>query len=222
MNKTIKTILFSTSTLLFVACGSATNNVDVQNSTIKSAQNSVLLKQQLQEANTCQVLTTKEEKLACYEAMEDTNTFAMLRLAIYNLKVTKDYAKSKSLLDTMIEKGNYHGYLGLAGLYFGGYGVQKDEKKAFELLQKSYKVDPNAAFRLAVFYQNGMGTKKDVQKGFDLLKYSADKGLLQSQILLSKIYHVGTDFVKKDEEKAKYWDKKIKENDNSLMNVYNF
>lgn len=68
-------------------------------------------------------------------------------------------------------------------MYYYGYGVQKDEKKAFELLNED-SVKMNLSVLRAYFYKKGIGVKQDLKKAQELDR--ADDGFGLYAIFSSK------------------------------------
>ncbi len=176
----------------------------------------------LKEANACQDLDTEKEKLECYKKIENSNSFAQIRLGTY-YSTKNDYKESLKYLNMADENKNLYAKLPLALLYYKGEGVKKDINKSFELLKESSDIDPIAAFQLSRFYLQGINTKIDNEKGIDLLEFSAQNGVLQAQELLSNVYKQGLYGVAKDQIKYEYWLNKANSNkEDKNSNIYIF
>lgn len=176
----------------------------------------------LKEANACQDLDTQKEKLECYKKIENSNSFAQIRLGTY-YSTKNDYKESLKYLNMADENKNLYAKLPLALLYYKGEGVKKDINKSFELLKESSDIDPIAAFQLSRFYLQGINTKIDNEKGIDLLEFSAQNGVLQAQELLSNVYKQGLYGVAKDQIKYEYWLNKANSNkEDKNSNIYIF
>lgn len=176
----------------------------------------------LKEANACQDLDTQKEKLDCYKKIENSNSFAQIRLGTY-YSTKNDYKESLKYLNMADENKNLYAKLPLALLYYKGEGVKKDINKSFELLKESSDIDPIAAFQLSRFYLQGINTKIDNEKGIDLLEFSAQNGVLQAQELLSNVYKQGLYGVAKDQIKYEYWLNKANSNkEDKNSNIYIF
>lgn len=176
----------------------------------------------LKEANACQDLDTQKEKLDCYKKIENSNSFAQIRLGTY-YSTKNDYKESLKYLNMADENKNLYVKLPLALLYYKGEGVKKDINKSFELLKESSDIDPIAAFQLSRFYLQGINTKIDNEKGIDLLEFSAQNGVFQAQELLSNVYKQGLYGVAKDQIKYEYWLKKASSNkEDKNSNIYIF
>ena len=176
----------------------------------------------LKEANICQDLDTQKEKLEYYKKIENSNSFAQIRLGTY-YSTKNDYKESLKYLNMADENKNLYAKLPLALLYYKGEGVKKDINKSFELLKESSDIDPIAAFQLSRFYLQGINTKIDNEKGIDLLEFSAQNGVLQAQELLSNVYKQGLYGVAKDQIKYEYWLNKANSNkEDKNSNIYIF
>ncbi len=164
------------------------------------------LEDELTQANLCQKLQAKDEKLLCYDKIKETNSYAQLRLGIYFFE-KKDFDKAIPLLKQSNANKNSYSNLALAYSYYRGEGEQKDLKKAFKLLKNSASIDPNASYQLARFYMQGIETEKNTEKGLSLLEFAANKNMKAAQNQLYTIYSKGKFGIKKDSKKATYWDK---------------
>ena len=165
----------------------------------------------LKEANVCQKIEKDSEKLACYKKIENTNSFAQLRLGTYYAD-KKDYKNAVKYLNLSKQNGNIYANLPISFLYYKGDGVNKDINKSFELLNESSSVDPVAAYQLSRFYLQGINTKVDVEKGIELLDFAGQKGVRQAQDMLSNIYKSGLFDQPKDQVKYDFWQTKLKNN----------
>lgn len=165
----------------------------------------------LKEANVCQKIEKDNEKLACYKKIENTNSFAQLRLGTYNAD-KKDFKSAMKYLNLAKQNGNIYANLPISFLYYKGDGVNKDINKSFELLNESSSVDPIAAYQLSRFYLQGINTKVDIEKGIKLLDFAGQKGVRQAQEMLANIYKSGLFDQQKDQVKSDFWQKKLKNN----------
>ena len=169
----------------------------------------------LKEANICQDLDTQKEKLDCYKKIENSNSFAQIRLGTY-YSTKNDYKESLKYLNMADENKNLYAKLPLALLYYKGEGVKKDINKSFELLKESSDIDPIAAFQLSRFYLQGINTKIDYEKGVQLVEFAAQKGVITAQKMLVNINKQGLFTQAKDQKKVDYWEAKLKENKEDL------
>lgn len=168
----------------------------------------------------CQELEDKQKRIDCYDDISSDNSTASLKLGIYYAD-NKDYEKAYEYLNSSKEMGNYYANLPLAYLYFQGTGVKKDANKSLELLKESAPKDPNAAFQLSKFYLKGIGIAQNITKGLEYLTSAANKNMFAAQKKLALTYSKGLFNIKKDEEKAKYWQEKANNNKtDKTFNIY--
>ncbi|WP_198305909.1 tetratricopeptide repeat protein [Arcobacter vandammei] len=165
----------------------------------------------LKEANICQKLEKDNEKLACYRKIENTNSFAQIRLGTHYAD-KKDYVNALKYLNMAKKNENIYANLPISFLYYKGDGVNKDINRSFELLNEASSVDPVAAYQLSRFYLQGINTKVDVEKGMELLLFSGEKGVRQAQDMLVNIYKTGLFDQPKDGVKYNFWLKKLNDN----------
>jgi len=203
----INILAISTVAFTFNACGLKNFFIDKED--------------ELTEANKCQVLK-RTEKDACYNKILETNSYAMIRVAVNEgqkrnpEKALEYFAKAKEL-------GNHHANLGEAYIYFKGMGVKKNSAKAATILEEVAEKSPNAAFQLARFYLTGDGVKKDVDRGIELLEFSAEEGLYNSQKKLYEIYTNGDFGLNKNSDKANKWKKIFTNNKrNDFLEAYKY
>ncbi len=106
-----------------------------------------------------------------------------------NTMVERDYASAKKWFEKAMENGNTNAMTNLCVIYVNGYGVAKDNKKAFELAKKAVEMggDANSKQWLAWFYQNGVATTKDVAKAKILLQQAANEGSQYAKQELAKL-----------------------------------
>ncbi|TCP94962.1 TPR repeat protein [Cricetibacter osteomyelitidis] len=86
----------------------------------------------------------------------------------------------------------------LSGLYLAGNGVEKDEKKSFELLQQATQLDSSYVPALAKYYYNGIGTPKNVNYALELLEQRSENS--EALFTLGAFYH--SDPKLKNEQKS--------------------
>lgn len=203
----LKQILFSIMiAFLFTACSfkmPSFLSFDLFNSTDYTAL--------LEEANKCQELENEATKLDCYKKIENTNSFAQIRLGT-NAADKKDYKTALKYLNQAKENKNIYANLPLSFLYYKGEGIEKDLNKSFELLEKSSDIDPTSAYQLSRFYIQGINTKVDYEKGVQLLQFAGLKDVIEAQEMLVNIYKNGLFKQPRDQVKVEFWQKKMKEN----------
>lgn len=93
----------------------------------------------------------------------------------------------------------------MALVYLNGYGVKKDEKKAFDLISKAASQNyPDALFNLSTMYTEGEVVKKNLKTAFMLMKKAADKNLPSAQFNVGVMYANG-EGVPVDSRRAATW-----------------
>ncbi|MBE0371048.1 MULTISPECIES: tetratricopeptide repeat protein [Pseudoalteromonas] len=80
----------------------------------------------------------------------------------------------------------------LAKMYQGGFGVNKDLRKAASLFNDAIELgSADAMFALAVMYDDGKGVKQDKHKAITLFTQAANKNLSAAQFNLGVMYANG-------------------------------
>jgi TPR repeat protein len=93
----------------------------------------------------------------------------------------------------------------LAGLYLEGHGVEKNHKRAFELLEKAAEAGRGPAqLELARLYERGRGTPKDMEKAVLWYWSAAKNEIPEAQLEVGRLYHEGRG-VDVDLEEASRW-----------------
>ena len=111
------------------------------------------------------------------------------------------WSKIYSLLQ-QAEKSNSNAKFLLGYSYYKGFLVEKDYKKAFELIkQASADGYDEALYILSKFYLNGLGTTRNYNNAVKYLTFSAEQGYVDAMVDLADIYADGKIY-KKDTEKA--------------------
>ena len=137
----------------------------------------------------------------------------------------EDYAQAKEYFEKAVEDGFAEAYSDLGNLYFEGNGVEKDEKKAFEMYLKGAKAgDPIGMYNLGICYFWGDGTDIDLQKAAFYHEKAAKAGLVEAMFDTGLNYVRGYG-VSQNIKKALFWLEKAAEEDNSaalleLGNLY--
>ena len=73
------------------------------------------------------------------------------------------------LLRTAAKHGSSEAYVRLAGEYYHGENVDKDDEKAFEYTKKAAEMrNANGTYNLGWYYIDGTGCEKDVEKGMQI------------------------------------------------------
>ena len=96
-------------------------------------------------------------------------------------------------------------YYGLAFCYHVGFGMNKDEKKAFQWFLKAAKRGhKDASFYVAKCHENGQCVKKDSKKAFEWFLKAAEREHKDAIFSVAECYENGKG-VKKDSKKAVQW-----------------
>ena len=76
----------------------------------------------------------------------------------------------------------------LAHFYYHGQGVEKDDRRAFELMRRSARAgETGAQYNVGVYFLWGVGTPVDRELGKDWLEKAATKGDEDARTLLDKM-----------------------------------
>ena len=136
----------------------------------------------------------------------------MSKFYIYGLGVRKNYNKSFEYLTQGAELEKEEGYCftdctsALAFSYNKGYGVEKDEKKAFELWDICAKNgNVYSAFHAALCMLDGVVTDKNPEAAIELLIHLAvEEKYSDAMLTLTRLFERG-DYVDRDYEEAGRW-----------------
>ena len=133
----------------------------------------------------------------CTLSAEDENDNAEEILIKYLDNITK-----------FAEQGNAVALYTLGCMYQCGLGLEKHDKKAKELFEKSAQQGNSAALnRLGCMYCNGLVVKRDYKKAKELFEKSAQQGNASALYNLGEMYYDGVG-VKHDYKKAiEYYEK---------------
>lgn len=165
---------------------------------------------EIAQANECKS-TNKEFEADCYDLISYKNSIAMLRSGV-NAYTKGNYQEAFQKYSIAQQKGNFYANSLLADLYNKGNGVNKNQKKALELLEDVSSADGIAAYKLSFYYLN----KKDYEEALELLEFAANNNVKKAQYELSKIYRDGI-ITKDNPEKAKLWYERFEDKSNSLI-----
>ncbi|MGB1226385.1 MAG: tetratricopeptide repeat protein [Poseidonibacter sp.] len=190
-------IITSITSLLLVGCSN-------HKAALKTMPNEIA------QANECKS-TNKEFEADCYDLISYKNSIAMLRSGV-NAYTKGNYQEAFQKYSIAQQKGNFYANSLLADLYNKGNGVNKNQKKALELLEDVSSVDGIAAYKLSFYYLN----KKDYEEALELLEFAANNNVKKAQYELSKIYRDGI-ITKDSPEKAKLWYERFEDKSNSLI-----
>lgn len=96
------------------------------------------------------------------------------------------------LLRTAAKHGSSEAYVRLAGEYYRGENVDKDDEKAFEYTKKAAEMrNANGTYNLGWYYIDGTGCEKDVEKGIDTWKKAVEYGSASAANNLYAYYYGG-------------------------------
>ena len=140
-----------------------------------------------------------------------------------------DYDQNK--VDGLIENGDYRSALVIVGraavngnadaqrtlgfLFTNGWGVNKDESKAFSWYQKAAEQGlDDAQYRLGCCYYYGIGIDTDYSEGANWFKKAAEQGHDEAQEMLGTCYYTGLG-VAEDFKEAVKWFRKAAEQGNA-------
>lgn len=107
--------------------------------------------------------------------------------------------------------------------YVTGWGVEKDEKKAYEWWTRSAQEGyPSAEAAIGKCYFNGWGVEKNDEEACRWWKKAAEANDLDGMIALAYSYFNGTG-VTKDDKKGLYWAQKAADKgDDSALQYYKY
>ncbi len=117
-------------------------------------------------------------------------------------------AKAAKWLRKAAEQGDANAQLALAGRYFRGHGVAKDDKEAAKWLHKAAEQGhAKSQFALANRYFRGHGVAKDDKEAAKWFRKAAEQGYVLAQFTLGRFYVTGmaTLSVSKDVVEAHKW-----------------
>lgn len=115
------------------------------------------------------------------------------------------YKKAINKCNLLISQGNTEGYIKLADMFLAGRGVQKDEKKAFNLyLEAANRGDAEGAYEVGRMFYFGRGVEKDEYAGFKWWLKAAENGNSYAMREVGECYHNGRG-ISKNEKEAEKW-----------------
>lgn len=129
---------------------------------------------------------------------------------LYGLEgaVEKDYTKALNLYTELQKEElvNPVVYLRLSDMYYNGYGVRADAKRALELMEKAAQLTNNHHYCLhclAYYYEHGgSGLTVNIEKALDLYNKAAAQGDQYSQTRLAIAYYHAELGQKEDNKKS--------------------
>ena len=99
----------------------------------------------------------------------------------------KDYDLAFKYYSLGKDNGSFNCFPALGILYFKGYGVKQDYKKAFSLLKIGDWCIPEATYYLGCCYKQGLGVEKDEELGEEYIQKALAKGFKPTDEECAKI-----------------------------------
>lgn len=133
--------------------------------------------------------------------------------AILNADKAKEYyTLARDEFQKEADAGISDSEFALGRMYKQGLGVDADNAKAMELIEKAANEgNRNAMTTLAGYYYDGFSVDRDCTKAIEWYEKAAEAGAYSTLFQIGKMYAIG-DGVEKDADKAKeYFDKYMKE-----------
>ncbi len=101
----------------------------------------------------------------------------------------------------------------VAMMHLNGWGMKKDEQKAFELLTlAAAQNNSNALFSLSIMYSEGNIVDKNTEKAFALMEKAANKNIASAQFNLGVMYAEGNGVTKNVHKAARWYEKAARQN----------
>ena len=114
----------------------------------------------------------------------------------------KEYDKALECYTKAKEQGYDSAYSAIAGLYYFGYGVEKNYEKAFEYAQTANQKNAGGNYYLGLMYYYGRGVVKNQSKALEYFKKVEHIG--SASYAIGLIYYNGEDVPKNYEIAFKY------------------
>ena len=197
--------IISSSFALVTLCLFAVNGCSNKSEFTKSSANELSIADECRNSN-------KNFEMDCYDLISYKNSFALLRLAL-NDRQKGNVLEAIKKLNLAKQKGNFYANAPLAEIYKSGYGVQKNDNMAIDLLEDVEDVDPIAAYKLYFYYMDKTKTKAAIE----LLTFAAKNNVKPAQKEMSDLYLNG-EYVQRDLELANRWLEEYNENPISFIN----
>ncbi len=151
----------------------------------------------------------KKDKKRAVELFEKAaqlgNNEASVNLAFVYLTSVKNIdANMRStivrLFNQAAEGGNITGQYMMGMIYYNGYGIAKNDERAFVLLKKAAEQYDEAQYQLALRYMNAEGTPRNYKNAVANLVKAAKQGHIPSMVWLGDILSAGTSYPKNEYE----------------------
>ena len=151
-------------------------------------------------------------EMDCYDLISYKNTFAQLRLGL-NAQYRGNFAEAMTRYKIAKDAGNFYADALIADMYYGGFGVEKDDDEVIDYLENTKNVDPVSAYKLFYYYIS----KEDYKEALELLTFAAENNVKNAQLELSIVYANG-EYIPADLEKSTYWKLQSEDLSNSFTN----
>lgn len=143
------------------------------------------------------------------EAAKLGNNEAAVNLAFVYLTSSKGASGNLrsailKLFNQAAEGGNVTAQYMMGMIYYNGFGIAKNDDRAFQLLKKAASQYDEAQYQLALRYMNAEGTPRNYGNAVNNLTKAALQGHIPSMLWLGDIFAEGTSYPK-NEYKAYVW-----------------
>lgn len=145
----------------------------------------------------------QEERTLWWNKLSENST-DKLPYTVGELWENKDYDKLLSLLDKYSSNGNYRAKAWIGLMYIGGYGVLKDYKKALRLFRESEEISKGDGL-VADIERSGELQKEQLTPFYKWYMKQAEKGDVQAQVDLARMYEYGNSYIEKNSSKSIGW-----------------
>lgn len=116
--------------------------------------------------------------------------------------------KAVKYLAQAIEMGSSYARVELAFCYEGGFGVEQDYQKAFDLYQQAAENNyPYANTKMAVYYEDGILGEENTAEAFKNYQIAAEAGLPDAMYHLGRYYKYAVGIPENPEEALKLFNK---------------
>ena len=102
----------------------------------------------------------------------------------------KEYDKALECFTKAKEQGYDSAYSALAGLYYNGFGVEKNYEKAFEYAQTANQKNAGGNYYLGLMYYFGNGVERNYSKSLEYLK-KVETSASNAAYLIGLMYYNG-------------------------------
>lgn len=137
------------------------------------------------------------------------NNEAAVNLAFIYLTSSSDAnssvrSKVVKLFNQAAEGGNITAQYMMGMIYYNGYGISKNDDKAFQFLKKAASQYDEAQYQIALRYMNAEGTPRNYGNAVNNLVKAAKQGHIPSMLWLGDILATGSSYPK-NEFQAYVW-----------------